>query len=123
MEHLRSIAIKFVIYAAVLTIVLSLFFQVPVFMALITALIVTVLAYLIGDLWLLPNYGNTVSSIANAVIAGVATWLVFWALFPPVPNMLAVVAVAVIIGLADFFFHQYLKDTLLRENKTPQETE
>ncbi len=123
MEHVRSLVIKFVIYAAIQAVALTVVAQLPIAMALITALIVTVLTYVIGDLWLLPNYGNIVSSFVNAVIAGVAIWLVFLGLFPPAPAVFIILVAAVLIGIADYFYHQYLKDVLSREKHTPQEAE
>ncbi|MEW6458698.1 MAG: DUF2512 family protein [Bacillota bacterium] len=123
MEHVRSLVIKFVIYAAILSVAMWVVAQLPITAALVTALIVAVLTYVIGDLWLLPNYGNIVSSFVNAVMAGVAIWLVFLGLFPPAPAVFVILVAAVLIGIADYFYHQYLKDALFREKETPREAE
>lgn len=123
MEHARSLVIKFTIYAAILSVALWVVAQLPVMTALVTALIVAVLTYVIGDLWLLPNYGNLVSSFVNAVIAAVAIWLVFLGLFPPAPAVFVILVAAVLIGIADYFYHQYLKDALFREKEAPREAE
>lgn len=82
-EHIRSLVIRFIVYGAALAIVISLYARFPLGTALFTAAIVTILAYLIGDIILLPNVGNKAASIVNALIAGAAAWLVLLGRLPP----------------------------------------
>ncbi|MCL4517384.1 MAG: YndM family protein [Firmicutes bacterium] len=74
----------------------------------LAALLGTVLNYLIGDLWILPNFGNMVASIADGLLGGLTAYIVSL-LFPVFrTNFTALAIFGVLIAVGEYFFHQYL---------------
>jgi membrane protein DedA with SNARE-associated domain len=75
--------------------------------ALITAVVLCVIAYLLGDQIILRSSNNTVASLADAVIAFVFLWAVGyymrWTL-----TFAELLTIAVVVGIVEAFFHRYL---------------
>ncbi|HIE13068.1 MAG TPA: DUF2512 family protein [Desulfotomaculum sp.] len=78
---------------------------------LLVALAVTALNYLIGDLRLLPSYGNIVASVGEGIIGGLTAWVL--ALLVPAfdTSFAALFVFAVLTAIGGYFFHQYLLRT------------
>lgn len=75
------------------------------------ALVGAVANYLIGDLAILPNYGNVVSAVANGLIAAVLAYItiLFWP--STVLTITALAAYAIIVAVAEYLFHMYLESS------------
>jgi hypothetical protein len=75
--------------------------------ALVTAVALCVIAYLLGDQLILRSSNNTIASLADALIAFAFLWVVGyymnWSL-----NFAELVTIAVVLGVAEAFFHRYL---------------
>ena len=76
--------------------------------ALIVAVLGTLVNYLLGDLYVLPNYGNIVASIADGVLAMVLLFLVDMATTGLRVNGTAYLVLGVLIAAGEYFFHNYL---------------
>jgi uncharacterized membrane protein YjjB (DUF3815 family) len=85
----------------------------PFNLILLVAVLGTVLDYLAGDLLILPMVGSFIGAIINGVLAAVIAHAV--AMFIPAFTItsLTVMTFAVLVGVGEYFFHQYL----LREEK------
>ena len=75
--------------------------------SLIAALVLAVLAYLVGDQLILRMSNNTVATISDAVLAFVYLWLVAewmdWNL-----NLWEILVISVVLGIVEAIFHRYL---------------
>jgi hypothetical protein len=117
MKTFVAIIIKFVGVWILAWVAFSVFGTAAFWTVFAIACAVTVFNYLIGDLWILPNWGNVWASIVNGVIAGIAAWAVFY--YTPAAynygNWIWIFAVAV--AVAEFFYHMYLISAGVVEKK------
>lgn len=65
MKHLVALLIKYTAISAVLLVILGIFQDISIPRVLFISLIITGTAYAIGDLFILPRYGNTIATIAD----------------------------------------------------------
>lgn len=72
------------------------------------AVAVTALNFLIGDLLVLPRWGNIWSSILNGIIAGATAWVIMYYVPVTYDYISSVWVFALIIAVAEYFFHMYL---------------
>ena len=82
------------------------------------SLAATVINYLIGDLYILPKYGNFTASVADGGIAAITAYL---AGIMTVGNNVAfgsIVTFAILIAIGEYFFHRYLLSTKKVEPNT-----
>jgi hypothetical protein len=89
----------------------------------ITAIAVTIINYFIGDLIILPSFGNIVASIAEGLMSAITALLIslLAGSFKPNnqiadifrTNLFTLVFFAIVIGVVEYFFHIYL----LQSNK------
>lgn len=119
MDHLKAMIIKFVATLALLYIILGIGFDVSFSNVLLTTIILGVISYLVGDLFLLRRTNNTVATLADFGLAFVVIWVildnistndtnVFWA------TLISSIAVAVY----EYFFHKYMVTSVFDENET-----
>ena len=96
---------------------LMLFLLIPIFgkstwtQTMISGLILAVLAYIIGNLWLLPKYGNLVAVLADFGLAALVIWLMMNGLPQFVLTVTGVWVIALVLALGEWFFHKYLLAT------------
>ncbi|HPZ43387.1 MAG TPA: DUF2512 family protein [Bacillota bacterium] len=109
-KHLTSLLIKFIMIGLISVIILPLFAQISSGQAILIAVVLTAVAYLLGDLMILPRYGNSTATVLDVVLAalviGISDWIINgfatltpagWALFLGV------------LAIGEWFFHNYLK--------------
>lgn len=75
------------------------------------ALVGAVAIYLIGDLAILPKYGNVVAAIADGLIAGVIAYITIFFMPSITLSFTALALYAVIVAVAEYFFHMYLESS------------
>ena len=80
----------------------------------VLGLILGFLSYIIGDMWVLPKFGNLA---AVAVDLGVSV-IVIWAMTKGLPHFVltsgGIWSIAVVVAIAEWFFHRYLLATKAR---------
>lgn len=108
MKHVYSILIKFVIIAIILEITLGIMTNLNFSEILMISLSVTILAYLIGDLFILSISNNTVATIADIAL----TFLTLLAFnyvygYGRITYLDSIVS-AVVVGIGEWFFHKYV---------------
>ena len=116
MEHVKALIVKFVMTTVILAIVLGLFFRVDFGEYLSISLITTVAAYILGDLFILPRFGNTAATISDFILAYILIWAVGNGVIDEIiPLGWASFWSALIIAIGEIFFHRYMKNDVLDE--------
>jgi hypothetical protein len=107
-NHIKALGMKYVFVSVAMLMVLGVFnYRISVILTLSAA--VTLIAYFIGDLYILPKFGIVTATLADLGLAFVIIW-VFNSLF--VDNqqhvILASLGSAIFIAGGEIFFHGYL---------------
>jgi hypothetical protein len=76
---------------------------------LMVALAGTILNWVLGDLFVLPRYGNVIAAIGDGVMAAATAFIIdlFSTVFDT--TLVSLITFAVIVAVAEYFFHMYLK--------------
>lgn len=107
---------------AILFIVLNVLNDYPVGPTIVLALLVTGLAYLAGDIGVLPWSNNTVATVADFGLSLLTVWLIG----PYIVGADIPFSIALLIGLltaaGEWFFHKYMAGTVLADRESPETT-
>lgn len=105
---LKGFIIKLIMTTVIVTVVYQLFFGYPLGSTLLLSLIFTVIAY-IGDLVIMPRISHLLALGTDFILAFIGLALLSWLLYSraSIPWLPALIA-ALIITLAEIFFHHYL---------------
>lgn len=106
MKQTTALIIKFLMTAAILEVVLLLLSELTFGSVLWIALTVTIIGFLVGDLFILPATNNLVAVIGDMGLSLVIIYLFnfFWNT-NDIPFLSALIAAAV-IGAGEWFFHK-----------------
>ncbi|HHK5541366.1 YndM family protein [Bacillus cereus] len=119
MKHIVALLIKYTAITAVLLIILSIFKGISIPKLLLISLFLTGAAYLIGDLFILPKYGNMIATIADLGLSFFGIWLLI-SLFTDLDATrnigVSSFIAALIIGGTKVFFHIYMKRLVLHND-------
>jgi len=115
MEHVRVLIIKVLMIGVITVAVLSLFRGLSPASSIWLAIVITAVAYLIGDLLILPAYGNLSASISDGIIAFLVTWLTPFVATGMDITFGTALTVGVLVGIGEWFFHKYVKRTVLED--------
>ncbi|MFP7477539.1 YndM family protein [Terribacillus saccharophilus] len=131
MKHVKALVIKFIMILAVLWIVFTLMFDTAFSDTLLMSIVLTVAAYVIGDLMVLRKAGdrdksdgdfkkrNIIATISDAVLTFIVLWVLGEALLSPDNNVvLASLIATVVIGIVEWFFHRYVNNKVIRDRHT-----
>jgi hypothetical protein len=118
MKHLRAMLIKFVATFALLFAILGIGFEVAFENILLITLILGVVSYLVGDLFLLRRTNNTVATLADFGLS----FAVIWFMLESVSNdnadiFWATLFSSVGVALFEYFFHKYMAASVLEDNE------
>jgi hypothetical protein len=125
LEHIKALIIKFVMGTVMLWVVLGLFYGVGFGDILLLSVIVTGAAYVIGDLLILPRYGNTIATTADFGLAFIAILLfggliIEGAAAGDFPLFSASLISAAFIAVGEWFFHKYMAREVLDSDNRDQ---
>ncbi|EEK47210.1 DUF2512 family protein [Bacillus cereus ATCC 10876] len=124
MKHFVALLIKYTAVTAVLLIILGIFQGISIPRVLLISLFLTGTAYLIGDLFILPKYGNAIATMADFGLSFFGIWLLT-SLFTNLDSTRNIgfssFLAAFIIGGIEVFFHIYMKKVVLHEEDTSRE--
>ncbi|TPV42626.1 YndM family protein [Bacillus dicomae] len=116
MKHIVALLIKYTAVTAVLLVILGIFQGISIPRVLLISLFLTGAAYLIGDLFILPKYGNMIATMADFGLSFFGIWLLT-SLFTDLNATrnigLSSFIAALIIGGTEVFFHIYMKKVVL----------
>ena len=109
MEHGTALLTKFAAITAALYLVLPVGGAALTMGQLLTlSLVLTVVAYVLGDRMILPAAGNAVAVLADGLLAFLILWLAGIMVAAMDLRFGAIVLATSVIGIVEFFFHQYL---------------
>lgn len=109
MEHVKALIIKFIMVTAILWFVLGLFFGVDFGEILTISVILTPLAYVIGDLLVLRYFNNMTATVADFAISFLTIWLIGAAVInEPISVATASLLSALAISIGEWFYHSYV---------------
>lgn len=118
MRHIVALFVKTFMIAVVLFIIMNMLYNYPVGSTFALALLVTGLAYLIGDLAILPMTNNTVATLADLGLATLTIWLLGpFVVGASIPFSVAFIA-GVVIAVGEWFFHKLASRSLLPRKDT-----
>jgi Protein of unknown function (DUF2512) len=128
MKHVKALVMKFIMILAVLWIVFTLMFDTEFSDTLLISAILTVAAYIIGDLLILSRAGdrskpggdytkrNAIATISDAILTFFVLWVLGEVLLSPDNNViLASLISTVVIGIGEGFFHRYVNNQVIKD--------
>jgi hypothetical protein len=119
MKHLNALIVKAIMNWAILWITLTGLYGVSFMDSTIVGAIIVVMIYVLGDLVILRKFGNVAATIADAGSAAIILWI-YLSFMEYTNNLWMMVLVpAVLIGVAEYFFHKWL----LKQGIVPDETD
>jgi len=74
------------------------------------ALLGTAVNYVVGDLLVLPKFGNIVATVGDGVMAALTAYIIDY-LVPTAfqTSFTALILFGVLVAVGEYFFHQYLR--------------
>ncbi|MEC3429385.1 hypothetical protein BK721_02240 [Bacillus thuringiensis serovar nigeriensis] len=124
MKHIVALLIKYTAVTAVLLVILGIFQGISIPRVLLISLFLTGAAYLIGDLFILPKYGNMIATMADFGLSFFGIWLLT-SLFTNLDATRNIgfssFLAALIIGGIEVFFHIYMQKLVLRNDNELRE--
>jgi hypothetical protein len=111
MKNLVNLIIKMALITVILALLIPVYGASTWTQTIITAAVLTLLSYILSDLWILPKYGNLGSLIADLGLSVLTVWAMARALpqFELSATGLWVIAVAFTVG--EWLYHYYLLTT------------
>jgi hypothetical protein len=108
-RHVTALLIKFVMVAIISIVLLPIFSQITATQAFVIALVLTLVAYVVGDLWILHRYGNFVATLGDVVMAALVIGIADQILHSTITITAAgwIVTLA-LIAFGEWYFHKYL---------------
>jgi hypothetical protein len=129
MKHVKALVIKFIMILAVLWIVFTLMFDAEFSDTLLMSVILTIAAYVIGDLLILSKAGdrskpdgdfakrNAIATVCDAIMTFIILWVLGEVLLNPDDNVvLASLISTVVIGIGEWFFHRYVNKEVIKDH-------
>ncbi|WP_280157727.1 YndM family protein (plasmid) [Priestia aryabhattai] len=122
MKHLKALVIKFVMSAVVLGIVLTGIYNYDFSDSMLISLILTVVAYALGDLLVYRNAAddsdykkrNIIATISDLILSFLVIWIMGASLLGNTSTIIQSSIVSVIvITMGEWFFHKYLDKHVL----------
>ena len=106
MKHVKALVVKAIMIWAILWVVLTGLYGVSFMDSTIVGVIIVVMIYVLGDLLILRKVGNIAATIADAGSAAVILWLYLYFMNDTVDIWMKVLIPALLIGVAEWFFHK-----------------
>ncbi|MGN7297933.1 YndM family protein [Ferdinandcohnia sp. SAFN-114] len=118
MRHFKALGIKFIVISIVLLSLFGIFRGASFGEILLMSILVTGLAYVVGDLFTLPRAGNTVATIADFGLSFFAIWILSYMFMDNTSGLITASLVAAgVIAISEVLFHAYMQNKVLNEEK------
>lgn len=114
----NSLIVKFLLTLAATYIAFQLFDNNSFGWVLGVSILGTILNYVIGDLYILPSFGNLFASIADGALAAIIAWLMGAMVRGNNIGTSSVMLFGFLVAVAEYFFHRYLLSTKKVEPNT-----
>jgi hypothetical protein len=117
MKHVIAFAIKFVVSLVLLYLILGGIRDITFGDVFLITAVLGVLAYVIGDLFILPRTNNTIATIADFGLALVVIWfMVNMMTYADTGFFGRSLMAAIGVAIFEMFFHRYLSKNIIQEN-------
>lgn len=103
-----SLIIKFVMTLGATWIAFSLFNANTFSFVLTVAIVGTILNYVIGDLFILPTFGNVIAALSDAILAVLIAYFIGIYSYEFTATTANFITFGIIVAVAEYFFHLYL---------------
>jgi hypothetical protein len=116
MAHIKALAIKGIMTLIILYLVLGLGFNFTFGDALLMTIVLGAVSYFTGDLYVLSKWNNITAALADFGLAFLVVWLVGMPLSMGISGgklAFAALISAIIIAVAEYFFHFYINSRFL----------
>jgi Zn-dependent protease with chaperone function len=108
-NHVKAMIVKFLIVTVMLLLVLGMFYHIDLGEILTISIVMTLVAYVIGDLWILLRFGNVMATVADFVLAYFITWLLGVAIINEnISLLVATLWSSIMIAVGESVFHPYV---------------
>ncbi len=108
MKNLVNLVIKLAFIYLVLFIMIPMLGKTTWTQTIVLGLIVGLFSYILGDMWILPKFGNITAIIVDLILAAFIIWVVMKGLPQFVLTSGGVWAIAVVLAIGEWLFHRYL---------------
>lgn len=110
MNHLKAITVKFLPWLILNYIILGIGFDFSFLTIFWITLVLGIVAYVVGDLLILPRTNNTIATIADFILAYVLLYFLLDAAAEETINLfMAALIPAVAGGIFEWFYHKYVE--------------
>ncbi|WP_421383100.1 YndM family protein [Bacillus salacetis] len=120
MRHVKAFLVKFTPSFALLAIILGGIYGITLGDVFVMSLVIGIITYAAGDLFLLPRSNNTTATLADFGLAFILIWAMTANMTPVdevlMPSLIAAAGLAVF----EYFYHKYLYKSVFSENETPR---
>lgn len=104
-----ALVVKFLMTLAATAIAFRLFAANPWYWIFVIALVGTALNYLLGDVVILPNWGNIPAVIMDGLMAVLTAYVVSYVAADFSINILSALVLFGLVAVAEYFFHMFLE--------------
>lgn len=111
MKNITNLIIKFIVLGVILVLLLPQFGRTTWIQTIITAVVLTIIAYVVGDMWVLPKFGNMAAIVVDFAVAALILWLMSRFLPQFIISKTGVWITALVIAIAEVLLHYYLLAT------------
>jgi Protein of unknown function (DUF2512) len=120
MKHIKPLAIKFISSLVLLSVILGLFFDMSFGNIFLITLVLGVVSYVIGDLFILRRTNNIIATLADLGLAFLVIRFMGDALaYGDDGDMFTMSLIAAIgVALFEYAFHKYVANRVLNENQS-----
>jgi uncharacterized membrane protein len=101
----------------VLEVILSFMSNLSLGNILLVSSAVTILAYVIGDLLILPSTSNTIAAVTDTGLSLAIIYMFNFLWNIRVISFVDALIAAAVIGIGEWFFHKFVANNVLRKNK------
>ncbi|QQK77275.1 YndM family protein [Salicibibacter cibarius] len=118
MRYVGALIIKLLMITLMLWVFLGVFGGISLANILLVSVLLTGVSFLVGDLYVLKNFGNTLATVVDFVFIWVGLWALGAALFPFEGLVLYCITSAFFIAAGEGFFHLYMEKIVLTETES-----
>lgn len=122
MGNFKAIAIKFIATLAILYLILGLYYGMTFGTVFLITLILGIVAYLVGDLGVLPRTSNFVATLVDFALALLVVWLMISWLTASTTAFTMALVTAIGVAIVEYFFHKYLVNITKHTNDRDRTT-
>lgn len=104
----RALVMKFIMTFVFALLTLGFFDGNFLVNVLVFSVVATAANYVVGDLFILPNFGNTIASIADGIMAAGLAFIAAILFEGFRATLGTLILFAILVAIGEYFFHQYL---------------